>query len=106
MILVNSRDVKQILKDTAYPHTAASPEEMKCLQYLQERCRKVGLETRVEAFSLERSNIRSASLTVDGKAYPCKAYIGCGSGKVEAPLYYLRSTDDRAADSNTLALAA
>ena len=94
MILVNSRDVKQILKDTAYPHTAASPEEMKCLQYLQERCRKVGLETRVEAFSLERSNIRSASLTVDGKAYSCKAYIGCGSGKVEAPLYYLRSTDE------------
>ena len=67
---------------------------MKCLEYLRERCREIGLETRVEGFSLERSNIRSASLTVDGKEYPCKSYIGCGSGKLEAPLYYLRDTDD------------
>ena len=94
VIQMNSKDVKQILKDTAYPHTAASPEEMKCLLYLQERCRRIGLETRVEGFSLERSDIHFASLTVDGKEYPCKAYIGCGSGKVEAPLYYLRDTDD------------
>ena len=64
---MNVRDVKQILKDTAYPHTAATPEEMKCLRYLQERCSKVGLDTRVEEFTLERSAIKSASLTVDGK---------------------------------------
>lgn len=88
------KDVKQILKDTAYTHTAASPEEMKCLEYLQERCARIGLQTKVEAFPIERANIRSATLTVDGKVYPCKAYIGCGSGKVEAPLYYLRNTDD------------
>ncbi len=94
VILMNIKDVKQILKDTAYPHTAASPEELKCLNYLQARCERMGLATRVEAFPIERSNIRSASLTVDGKAYPCKAYIGCGSGKVEGPLYYLRNTDD------------
>ena len=70
---MKAKDVKQILKDTAYPHTAASPEETKCLEYLQERCDKIGLQTRVEGFPIERSNIRSASLTVDGKAYPCKA---------------------------------
>ena len=28
---MKAKDIKQILKDTAYPHTAASPEEMKCL---------------------------------------------------------------------------
>ena len=87
-------DVKQILKDTAYPHTAASPEEMKCLSYLQTRCERMGLATRVEVFPIERSNIRSVSLTIDGKAYPCKAYISCGKGKIEGPLYYLRNTDD------------
>ena len=94
VILVNIKDIKQILKDTAYPHTAASPEEMKCLNYLQARCTNIGLATRVESFPIERSHIHSASLTVDGKSYPCKAYIGCGSGKVEGPLYYLRNTDD------------
>ena len=94
MILLKINDVKQILKDTAYPHTAASPEEMKCLTYLQDRCKRIGLETRVEGFSIERATIRSASLTIDGKSYPCKAFIGCGSGTIEAPLYYLRSTDD------------
>ena len=92
MLKIN--DVKRILKDTAYPHTAASPEEMKCLSYLQAVCERIGLTTRVEAFPIERANIRCAHLTVDGTAYPCKAYIGCGSGKVEGPLYYLRDTDD------------
>ena len=93
MIVLKINDVKRILKDTAYPHTAASPEEMKCLSYLQAVCERIGLTTRVEAFPIERANIRCAHLTVDGTAYPCKAYIGCGSGKVEAPLYYLRDTD-------------
>ena len=92
--MLKAKDVKQILKDTAYPHTAASPEEMKCLTYLQNRCERIGLKTKVEGFPIERANIRSASLIVDGKDYPCKAYIGCGSGKVEGPLYYLRNTDD------------
>ncbi len=83
-----------MLKDTAYPHTAASPEEWRCLSYLQECCTKIGLTTRIESFPLERATIRSVSLTVDGKSYPCTAYIGCGSGTVEGPLYYLRGTDD------------
>ena len=91
--MLKTTDVKQILKDTAYPHTAASPEEAKVLAYLQERCSRLGLNTRVEGFSIPRSNIRSASLTVDGRSYPCKAFICCGSGKVEGPLYYLRSQD-------------
>ena len=94
MIYLKAKDVKQILKDTAYPHTAASPEEMQCLTYLQQRCQQIGLTTRVEGFPIERADIRLASLTVDGRAYPCKAYIGCGSGKVEGPLYYLRNTDE------------
>lgn len=91
---MNAREIKQILKETAYPHTAATPEEMKCLQYLQERCNQIGLATKAEEFTLERSDIRSATLAIDGKTYPCKTYIGCGSGKVEGSLYYLRNTDD------------
>ena len=91
---VKARDVKRILKDTAYVHTAASPEEAKCLAYLKEQCERIGLSPRVEAFSIERAIIREAKLLIDGREYPCKAYIGCGSGRVEAPLYYLRNTDD------------
>ena len=92
--ILKINDVKQILKNTAYPHTAASPEESKCLEYLQQRCEMIGLDTRVEGFPIARATIRSASLFVDGKAYPCKAFIGCGSGKVEGPLYYLNCLDD------------
>ena len=40
--MLKAKDVKQILKDTAYPHTAASPEEMKCLTYLQNKCERIG----------------------------------------------------------------
>ena len=82
--MLKAKDVKQILKDTAYPHTAASPEEMKCLTYLQNRCERIGLKTKVEGFPIERAHIHSATLTLDGKEYPCKAYIGCGLAQTAA----------------------
>lgn len=39
------------------------------------------------------ATIGQAVFTVDGKQIPAKGYFCCGSGEVEAPLYYLRNSD-------------
>ena len=53
------------------------------------QCQSLGLEPRLEEFSVDMATMQEAGLTVDGKAVPCKGYLCAGSGTVEAPLYYL-----------------
>ena len=89
-------DHKQIMRyfqDTAYVRMGGSPEELKCAQYLQQCCKELGLEARLESFPVAMAQIQSVSLLADGKAVPCKGYLNAGSGEVEAPLYYLTNTD-------------
>ncbi len=89
-------DTKQIMKhfaDTAYVRMGGSAEELKCAQYLQKCCEKMGLEAQLEAFTVDMATMQEAVLLVDGKEIPCKGYLNAGSGEVEAPLYYLRNTD-------------
>ena len=89
-------DAKQIMKlfaDTAYVRMGGSEEELKCAEYLKKCCEDMGLEAKLEAFSVDMATIQEAVLLVDGKEIPCKGYLNAGSGEVEAPLYYLRNTD-------------
>ena len=53
-------------------------EEADCAIYLQECCKKMGFETRLEAFQVEMCDIHEAVLTVDGKEIPCKGYRCAG----------------------------
>ena len=89
-------DAKQIMKlfaDTAYVRMGGSEEELKCAEYLKKCCEDMGLEAKLESFSVDMATIQEAVLLVDGKEIPCKGYLNAGSGEVEAPLYYLRNTD-------------
>ena len=89
-------DAKQIMKifeDTAYVRMGGSQEELRCAQYLQQCCEKMGLEAKLESFTVDMAMMQEAVLLVDGKEIPCKGYLNAGSGEVEAPFYYLRSTD-------------
>ena len=52
------------------------------------------LEATLEAFEVDMATIQEAVLYADGVQIPCKGYLCAGSGEVEAPLYYLRGTDD------------
>ena len=85
--------ITKILQETAYIRTGGSPEELRCALYLQQQCRELGYEAKLEAFPVAMASIRSASLTVDGKQIPCKGYFCAGSGTVEAPVYYLRDNN-------------
>ena len=90
---MDAKNVMKIFEDTAYVRMGGSEAELRCAKYLQSCCAQLGLEARIVPFEVDMAKIREASLLVDGLSIPCKGYLCAGSGNVEAPLYYLRSTD-------------
>ena len=90
---MEAEKIMKIFEDTAYVRMGGSPEELRTAQYLQSKCAELGLCASLEAFEVDMADMESATLTVDGCEIPCKGYFNCGSGEVEAPLYYLRGTD-------------
>ena len=90
---MNAKEIMKIFKETAYVRMGGSSEELKTAEYLQEKCQSMGLSAQLEAFDVEMADMQEATLIVDGKEIPCKGYLCCGSGEVEAPIYYLRNTD-------------
>ena len=90
---MQQRYIRQLFKDTDYVRTGGSPEELKCAEYLLEQCRLMGVEGHIETFPVQMAAMKEAHLYADGKEIPCKGYLNCGSGQIEAPLVYLPSTD-------------
>ncbi len=91
---MNPNELMKILEDNAYIRTSGTPEELRCAEYIMNEVRKFGCEAYLEPFDVEMAEIQEAELTVDGISYPCKGYFCAGSWDVEAPLYYLRHTDE------------
>ena len=87
------RTIERIIDETAYVRMGGTAEELKCAQYLQDECKKLGFCATLEPFTVPMATIKSATLTVDGKQIPCKGYFNAGSGTVEAPIYYLRDNN-------------
>jgi len=90
---MNVEKINQILADTAYIRTGGSKEELKCAEYIKEKCAEWGLEAYLEPFDVSMADIKKAVLLADGVEIPCKGYKCSGSGEIEAPLYYLRYDD-------------
>ena len=90
---MNKKKLMSIFRQTAYVRMGGTAEELRCAEYLQQQCAELGMEARIEAFPVQMSTIQEATLTVDGKAITCKGYSCAGTAEVEAPLYYLSSTD-------------
>ena len=88
--------INQILEDTAYVRMGGSAEELKAAEYLAECCRELGIDAWIEPFEVEMADMQEAVLEADGVKIACKGYLCAGSGEVEAPFYYLRSTDELA----------
>ena len=55
-------EMMQILKDMAHVRISGTKEEADCAVYLQECCKKMGFETRLEAFQVEMCDIHEAVL--------------------------------------------
>ena len=90
---MNSQEIMKIFEQTAYVRMGGSAEELQTARYLQSKCAELGLTAALESFEVDMAEMQKAVLVVDGQEIPCKGYLCDGSGEVEAPLYYLRSTD-------------
>ena len=90
---MDTKKIMQIFDDTAYIRMGGSPEELKAAEYLRDKCAELGLEAHIEDFPVQMATMQEAALTVDGQSVTCKGYLNAGSAEIEAPFYYLRSTD-------------
>ena len=89
-------DAKQIMKifeDTAYVRMGGTMEELKAAEYLKAKCAELGLNAEIVPFDVDMATIQEAKLLVDGQEITCKGYFNAGNAELEAPFYYLRSTD-------------
>lgn len=86
-------EMMQILQDMAHIRISGTKEEADCAVYLQDCCKKMGLDASLEAFPVEMCDIHEAVLTADHKDIPCKGYRCAGSGTIEAPFYYMPNMD-------------
>ena len=89
-------DAKQIMKifeDTAYVRMGGSKEELKAAEYLKAKCEELGFAAEIVPFDVDMATIQEAKLFVDGEEITCKGYFNAGNTELEAPFYYLRSTD-------------
>ncbi len=85
--------IMQILKETAYVRTGGSEEELSAARYIASKCEEYGVKAEIWPFKVDMAEVKSAVLTIDGNEIPCRGYLLCGSGEIEAPLYYLPNTD-------------
>ena len=89
-------DAKQIMKifeDTAYVRMGGSQEELRAAKYLCGKLEEMGLQAAIEEFDVDMAEIEEAQLLVDGVSVTCKGYLNAGNAGIEAPFYYLRSSD-------------
>ncbi len=90
---MNKKAMRQIFQDTAYIRMGGSLQELRCAEYLQDKCAQLGLTAALEPFEVDIADIQQAELLADGAEIPCTGYLCAGSGQVEAPLYYLTGKD-------------
>jgi len=90
---MDAKKIMDIFAQTAYVRMGGSPEELKAARYLKEQVAELGLEAEIRPFDVDMATIEEAVLLVDGQEITCKGYLCAGSHEVEAPFYYLRSTD-------------
>ena len=90
---MNATEIMKIFEETAYVRMGGTEEELKAAKYLQEYCAKWGLSASIEEFDVDMANLQEAVFEADGVSVTCKGYFNAGSHEVEAPFYYLRSTE-------------
>ena len=90
---MNAKEIMKIFEDTAYVRMGGSDSELRCAKYLAEYCAQLGLKAEIEEFEVDMATMQKAVFEADGVSITCKGYLNAGSAVVEAPFYYLRSTD-------------
>ena len=90
---MNATQIMKIFEDTAYVRMGGTDAELRAAQYLADCCGKMGIHAVIEDFPVDMANLQEAVFEADGVSVTCKGYFNAGSHEVEAPFYYLRSTE-------------
>ena len=90
---MDAKQIMKIIQDTAYVRMGGSPEELQAAQYIQQQVAQMGMTATIEGFPVQMATLQEAQLLIDGNPITCKGYLNAGTHEVEAPFYYLRSTD-------------
>jgi hypothetical protein len=90
---MDQKQLKQIFLDTDFVHKSGTAEELKVAEYLKAQCEALGVSARIEPFPVAMGDIEEAHVYADGEEIPCKGFACCGSGEVEAELYYMPAMD-------------
>jgi len=90
---MNASEIMKIFEDTAYVRMGGTDAELRAAEYLAGCCEKMGMAARIEDFPVDMANLQEAVFEADGVSVTCKGYFNAGSHEVEAPFYYLRSTE-------------
>ena len=64
---MDSKTVAKILEETAYVRTGGSSEELRCAQYLADRCRELGAQATLMPFQVPMAQIKTAVLYCTGR---------------------------------------
>ena len=90
---MNPNEIMKVFEDTAYVRMGGSMEELRAAEYIRDWCASKGLKAEIQSFDVDMATLYEAEFLADGVSVTCKGYLNAGSGEVEAPFYYLRSTD-------------
>ena len=86
-------DIMKVFDDTAYVRMGGSMEELRAAEYIRDWCASIGQKADIQPFEVDMATLYEAEFLADGVSLACKGYLNAGSAVVEAPFYYLRSTD-------------
>jgi hypothetical protein len=87
--------IEKIFRDTAYVRMGGTAEEKRVAEYIKDVCASFGGEAYFEEFEVDMADVKRAELYIDGSLVECRGYMNCGSGDIEAPLYYLADDSKR-----------
>ena len=90
---MDAKAIMKIFEDTAYVRMGGSDAELQAAKYLQDNCAKLGMTAVIEDFPVDLANMQEAVFEADGISITCKGYLNAGNAEIEAPFYYLRSTE-------------
>lgn len=92
-VFMRAKTIEKIFRDTAYVRVGGSAEERRVAEYIRDVCADFGAVAKFEEFEVDMADVKRAELYIDGRAIACRGYLNCGSGEIEAPLYYLVGDD-------------
>jgi len=90
---MTANEIMKIFEDTAYVRMGGTDAELRAAKYLAGCCEKLGMRATIEDFPVDMANLQEAVFEADGVSVTCKGYFNAGSAQIEAPFYYLRSTE-------------